>query len=183
MLTQTAFQPLYGRLSDLIGQKNLLFISMGIFALGSLLCGLAQNITWLIICRGLAGIGGGGIVACVWVITSQLVLPEKRAQWSQALSVTWCCSAVAGPLLGGVFSSSQHGLLSWRWGFLLNLPVCAIGGLVLFISLRNVVLTDTERPSWSNAFSKFDFIGLVLFMSGTCCIVIGFSFSTEIGCT
>src|SRR5882724_6361894 len=64
-----------------------------------------QNITWLIIARGFAGVGGGGIVSSVWVITSEIVEVRNRAKWSQALSITWSCSAIAGPLLGGVFSS------------------------------------------------------------------------------
>ena len=59
----------------------------------------------LIMARGLAGIGGGGIVSLVWTITSEIVEVESRAKWSQALSVTWSCSAIAGPLLGGAFSS------------------------------------------------------------------------------
>jgi MFS family permease len=82
----------------------------------------SQTITWLIIARAVAGIGGGGIVCSVWVITAEIVsyfrgltYPcistisqveiRKRAKWSQALSVTWSCSAIAGPLLGGLFSS------------------------------------------------------------------------------
>ena len=58
----------------------------------------------LILSRAVAGIGGGGIVSSVWVITSEIVEPKHRAKWSQALSVTWSCSAIAGPLLGGLFS-------------------------------------------------------------------------------
>lgn len=54
-----------------------------------------------------AGVGGGGIVSAVWVITAEIVEVERRAVWSQALSITWSCSAVAGPLLGGVFSGSS----------------------------------------------------------------------------
>lgn len=78
---------------------------MTIFVAGSLLCGCAQSMLWLIMARGLAGIGGGGIVSLVWTITSEIVEVESRAKWSQALSVTWSCSAIAGPLLGGAFSS------------------------------------------------------------------------------
>lgn len=59
---------------------------------------------WLILARALAGIGGGGIVSLVWTITSEIVEVRSRAKWSQALSVTWSCSAIAGPLLGGAFS-------------------------------------------------------------------------------
>ena len=67
----------------------------------------------LILVRALAGIGAGGIVGAVWVITSEIVEPKHRAKWSQALSVTWSCSAIAGPLLGGLFScKSVIGILS-----------------------------------------------------------------------
>jgi MFS family permease len=62
---------------------------------------------WLIIARGLAGVGGGGIVNSVWTITTEIVPPETKAKWSQALSVTWSASAVAGPTLGGLFSGGQ----------------------------------------------------------------------------
>ena len=77
---------------------------MMIFVAGSLLCGGAQSMLWLILARALAGVGGGGIVALVWTITSEIVDVESRAKWSQALSITWSCSAIAGPLLGGLFS-------------------------------------------------------------------------------
>lgn len=70
-----------------------------------LLIFIFQSIMSLIIFRGLAGLGGGGIVSSVWVITSEIVEPQNRAKWSQALSITWSCSAVAGPILGGLFSS------------------------------------------------------------------------------
>lgn len=56
----------------------------------------------------LAGIGGGGIVSSVWIITAEIVEVEHRPKWSQALSVTWSCSAIAGPLLGGVFSGKFY---------------------------------------------------------------------------
>lgn len=58
----------------------------------------------LIASRALAGVGGGGIVSSVWVITSEIVEVRNRAKWSQCLSITWSCSAIAGPLLGGLFS-------------------------------------------------------------------------------
>ncbi|KAG5733052.1 hypothetical protein E4T56_gene3559 [Termitomyces sp. T112] len=182
MLTQTALQPFYGKVSDLVGRKNVLFSSMTIFAIGSLLCGVAKGITWLIAARALAGIGGGGIVSSVWVITAELVEVRRRAKWSQVLSLTWSCSAIAGPLLGGVFSSgSGSSLLSWRWGFYLNLPVCLVGFLVIFASLRGVHLSRTCDVSWRTLARSFDFGGLVMFMGGTSCIILGFSFATDNG--
>ena len=64
--------------------------------------------TWLILARAVAGVGGGGIVSLVWTITSEIVDVRNQAKWSQALSITWACSAVAGPLLGGLFSSESE---------------------------------------------------------------------------
>ena len=69
---------------------------------------------WLIIARALAGIGGGGIVSLVGTITSEIVEERSRAKWSQALSITWSCSAIAGPLLGGAFSGT-FSRASFRW--------------------------------------------------------------------
>lgn len=91
---------------------------------------LPQCTAVLLLARALAGAAAGGIVSSVWVILSEIVAPSKRAAWSMALSVTWCMSAVAGPVLGGVFTGacllplvgdgadrrpgSGHSFLSWR---------------------------------------------------------------------
>ncbi|KAJ3811822.1 amino acid permease ScVBA-like protein [Lentinula aff. lateritia] len=171
LLTQTAFQPLYGRIADIVGRMILLYSSIGIFALGSLLCAVSQV---------KLRIGGGGIVSCVWVITAEIVEMRHRAKWSQALSVTWSCSAVAGPLLGGLFSGSQTNFVNWRWCFYLNLPLCLIGFLILLGALRDVRLDPASDASYS-LIRRFDFGGLILFMGGTCCIVVGFSFVTSNG--
>ncbi|KAJ7139776.1 MFS general substrate transporter [Mycena epipterygia] len=184
MLTQTAFQPLYGRISDLVGRKLVLYCSMFVFSLGSLLCGTAKNVTMLLAARAVAGIGAGGIVGSVWVITAEIVEVRNRAKWSQALSVTWSCSAIAGPLLGGLFSGN-HGSsnLSWRYGFYLNLPVCLVAFAVLFPSLRNVQLGKASNASWHSFIRTFDFGGLFLFMVGSSFMVVGFSLASQNGWT
>ncbi|KAJ3512331.1 hypothetical protein NMY22_g15364 [Coprinellus aureogranulatus] len=182
LLTQTALQPLYGRVSDLVGRKAVLYASIVVFAVGSLLCGAAQSAEWLIAARALAGMGAGGIVSAVWVITSEIVEERNRAKWSQALSITWSCSAVAGPLLGGVFSGQQGaGHLSWRWGFYINLPICAVAVLIITLALRNVTLAKDPDASLSKFLSRFDFGGLILFVGGSGCIVVGFGLASDTG--
>ncbi|KXN83597.1 hypothetical protein AN958_01162 [Leucoagaricus sp. SymC.cos] len=182
MLTQTALQPLYGRFSDLVGRKNLLYCSLVIFATGSLLCGAAQSIDWLIAARALAGVGGGGIVSAVWVLTAEIVEVQHRAKWSQALSITWSCSAIAGPLIGGIFSGEASSIkTNWRWGFYINLPICFVAFVVLALALRGVETLQPTDASWYALAKKFDFVGLILFMTGTSCIVAGFSFANDVG--
>lgn len=182
MLTQTALQPLYGKLSDLIGRRTVLFSSIFVFAVGSALCGSAKSMQWLIIARAIGGIGGGGIVSLVWTITSEIVEAQNQAKWSQALSVTWACSAVAGPILGGLFSVNSGGL-SWRWAFYLNLPVCAVASMALWLSLRHVQLGTSGAMSWPSFLATFDFAGLFLFMGGSSCIIIGFNVAAQFGFT
>ncbi|KAH9982941.1 major facilitator superfamily domain-containing protein [Lactifluus volemus] len=182
LLTQTACQPLYGKISDLVGRKCVLFSSILLFSLGSLLCGVAQDLKWLIAARALSGIGGGGIVSSVWVITAEIVEVHKRAKWSQALSVTWSCSAVAGPVLGGIFTEGSSGL-SWRWSFYLNLPISCAGALVLALSLNGIELGTSKGASWKEFLRRFDFVGLLLFIGSTSCIIVGFSFASDGGWT
>lgn len=77
---------------------------------------------WLVLARALAGIGGGGIVSSVWTITSEIVDVQSRAKWSQALSITWSCSAIAGPLLGGLFSGAPFDPLRFVYRSLISHP-------------------------------------------------------------
>ncbi|TEB39354.1 amino acid permease ScVBA-like protein [Coprinellus micaceus] len=182
LLTQTALQPLYGRVSDLIGRKAVLHASILVFAVGSLLCGAAQSAKWLIGARALAGMGAGGIVSAVWVITSEIVEEQHRAKWSQALSITWGASAVAGPLLGGVFSGHQgKGIVSWRWGFYINLPICAVAVVIITLTLRNIRLARDSDASFRRFLGRFDFGGLILFVGGSGCIVVGFGLASDTG--
>ncbi|KAI0728583.1 amino acid permease ScVBA-like protein [Fomitopsis betulina] len=169
MLTQTAFQPLYGKVSDLVGRLTVLYSSIFVFAVGNAVCGAARNIQWLIIARAVAGIGAGGIVSLVWTITAEIVEADSQAKWSQALSVTWACSAIAGPILGGVFS------------VFLNLPICAASSIALWCSLGGVNLASSVDVTWTKLWKTFDFLGLILFMSASSCVVIGLNLSSDAG--
>ncbi|KAF8489589.1 major facilitator superfamily domain-containing protein [Gautieria morchelliformis] len=183
MLTQTACQPLYPVFSHLAGRKAVLFVSIFIFVVGSALCGAAQATLWLIVTRAVQGIGAGGIVNSVWVLTSDIVTPQEKNKWSQALSATWSASAIAGPLLGGVFSQHSQGL-SWRWAFYMNVPIGLIALCLLYWSLRHFDLEKTlDDFSWpvlrAEFMHKFDYIGVFLLVTGTSCTVLGFSFAAQ----
>lgn len=83
LLMSACLSPLYGRLSDVVGRKPILFASIGIFLFGSAMCGAAQNFIWLAVCRGVQGIGGGGIMQSVIIIISDIseLLMTNNACW------------------------------------------------------------------------------------------------------
>lgn len=77
LLGAATLSPLYGKLSDAVGRKPILFSSIGVFLISSALCGAAQNMTWLIVCRAFQGIGGGGILQLVQITISDIVSLEE----------------------------------------------------------------------------------------------------------
>ncbi|KAH9993769.1 MFS amino acid permease [Russula vinacea] len=166
LLAASALAPLYGKLSDLIGRKPVLYFAISSFLLGSALCGAAQNLTWLIICRAVQGIGGGGLIQIVQVIISDIVSLQDRGKYGGFVGATWGIASVVGPLLGGVLT--DH--VSWRWCFWINLPTGGVAGVILFYFLN---LNPHKGMTLQQHLNEFDFLGLGMLIGGTVCVLIG----------
>ncbi|RIA93943.1 major facilitator superfamily domain-containing protein [Glomus cerebriforme] len=164
LLTTTAFQPTYGKFSDIFGRKATFLFAITMFELGSLLCGLAPNMTTMIVFRAIAGIGGGGIISLVMIIISDIVSLQDRGKYQGMIGGVYGISSVVGPLLGGAFT--DH--VTWRWAFYINLPLGAITiGAVIF-------LLHIPRPKGSllQKLKRIDYAGTIAVVGSTVVLLI-----------
>jgi len=134
LLAVTVATPLYGKLGDQFGRKVVLQVALVIFLVGSALCGTAQSMTELIAFRALQGLGGGGLMVSAQAVIGDVVSPRERGRYMGLFGAVFGLSSIAGPLIGGFFTSH----LSWRWIFYVNLPLGVLALVVLAFALPSV---------------------------------------------
>jgi EmrB/QacA subfamily drug resistance transporter len=149
MLASTVTVPLYGKLSDMYGRKRLLMIAVGLFTVGSILCGIAHSMVMLIIFRGIQGLGAGGMVPLSMIIVGDLFSIERRGRIQAVFSSIWAISSIVGPVLGSFFVEE----LTWRWIFFINIPIGIATVLCLIPYKENLEFKKTS----------IDFKGFFLF--------------------
>ncbi|MFE2105281.1 MFS transporter [Kitasatospora sp. NPDC059463] len=159
LLASTAATPLWGKLGDMYGRKVFFQASIVIFLLGSVLCGIAQNMGELIAFRALQGLGGGGLMVLSQAIVGDLVPPRDRGRYQGVFGAVFGVTSVLGPLLGGLFVDN----LSWRWVFYINLP---IGVVALAVVAAVLPGAQTRRRH------RIDYLGTTLIAAVATCVVL-----------
>lgn len=160
IVTSTIAAPILGKLSDLFGRRIVFQSTMAMFFVGSLLCGLAQSMGQLIAFRAVQGLGGGAIQALAFSILGDILPPRERGRYIGYFTIAFAIAALAGPLVGGTIVDHW----SWRWIFLINLPLVAIAAVATHFALR---LPFTRRDA------RIDWLGAGLLSGGLAMLMIG----------
>src|SRR3954447_3944689 len=165
LLAQTATTMVFGKLADLFGRKPVLLVGIAIFLAGSLLCGFAPTMVWLIVFRLVQGLGAGAIQPIVLTIVGDLYPGTERGRVQGYLSSVWGVSSVLGPLAGGLIVAH----LSWAWVFWINLPVGIAASCLFVLHLHERVASSARRV---------DAVGAVLFTIAVAALMVAL---TEFG--
>ncbi len=166
MVAMTVAVPIYGKLGDLYGRRKLMLFGMGLFTLASLFCGMAQSMEQLVLARIFQGIGAGGMISVSQAIIGDIVPPRERGRYQGYFSSMYAVASVAGPVLGGYMTE----YLSWRWVFLINLP---LGLGAYWVARRNLIgLPIPQRKP------VIDYLGTLLMIIGLTALLLAI---TQVG--
>jgi EmrB/QacA subfamily drug resistance transporter len=147
LLAQAVSVPIYGKLADMVGRKPIMLIGIGLFVVGSVLCGFAWSMPALIAFRVLQGLGAGAVQPMAMTIVGDLYSLAERAKVQGYIASVWGVSSVVGPTLGGVFVD----YLSWRWIFFVNIPVGIAAAWVLARRFEEQVVRGRHRIDYAGA--------------------------------
>ncbi|MFB2556193.1 MFS transporter [Herbiconiux liangxiaofengii] len=160
LLAQAVSVPIYAKLSDMIGRKLVILVGIGLFLVGSILCGFAWSMPALIAFRALQGLGAGAVQPMAITIAGDIYSVTERAKVQGYIASVWAVSSVVGPTLGGLFSE----FTSWRWIFFVNIPLCLVAGWML---VRHFHERIERRPH------RIDYAGAALLTVGMTALILG----------
>jgi MFS family permease len=164
-------QPVWASISNEFGRKPPLYISIGLFFIGSIVFATAQTMGTIIVGRVLQGLGGGGIDVLVQVILADMTTLEERSTYLGLMAIPSAVGNIMGPTVGALFATYA----SWRWIGWINLPWLGIGTplVIIFLKLRPIPLDSTLVGN----LKRLDWIGIALLVIGISILVIPMSWA------
>ena len=147
LLAQAVSVPVYAKLADTVGRKPVLLVGIGLFLLGSVLCGIAWDMGSLIVMRAVQGLGAGAVLPLTITVAGDIYTVAERAKVQGYIASVWAVSSVVGPSLGGVFAQ----FASWRWIFLVNIPLCLLAAAMLWRNYSESLDRRRHRIDYAGA--------------------------------
>ncbi|KAI8082781.1 major facilitator superfamily domain-containing protein [Halteromyces radiatus] len=172
LLSASAFQPMYSKISDIVGRKTTLVFILTFFLIGSVGCGAAQNMVQLGIFRAIAGLGGSGAMVMSSVVIHDLVEMKKRGQYQSYINMSQTVGAAVGAPLGGMINE----MFGWRHCFYLNVPPCLFILYVYIYRLQNYNLSEHWSTNLASKCKRIDYFGALLLLIANTTFVIATSF-------
>ncbi|KAI9736406.1 MAG: hypothetical protein M1818_006139 [Claussenomyces sp. TS43310] len=171
LLTSTAFQPLFGRLSDTTGRKVPYMFTLVTFLIGTVWCTLAQSMTEFIIARAVCGLGAGGMLSLGSIITSDLVPIETRGVYQSYINIVYGLGSALGAATGGAIADQ----LGWRWEFGVQVPLIAVCTLAAFLAVPGSLgLREGEtKENVFEAIKAFDYGGSIVLSTSITFLILG----------
>ncbi len=164
LLASTVSIPIWGKLSDIYGRRTFFILGMVIFLIGSALAGTSQNMTQLIIYRGIQGLGAGAMMPIAMAIIGDLFPPAERGKWQGLIVAVFGLASIVGPTLGGWITDNW----GWRWVFYVNMPVGVIAILTAGFVMPKLVIRRQHI---------IDYLGVVTLVAGTVPLLLAFSWA------
>ena len=161
LLTATISGPIYGRLSDLFGRRPIIIFAVSLFLIGSVLCGLSQQMWQLILFRGIQGLGGGAIFPVSLAVVADLYTPAERGKYLGFFGAVFGLSSLLGPAIGGIITDT----VGWHWIFFVNVPLGLISLAIIWRLLPAIRRPDAGR--------NIDYVGAAVFALAITLFLIG----------
>ncbi|HET7030185.1 MAG TPA: DHA2 family efflux MFS transporter permease subunit [Candidatus Limnocylindrales bacterium] len=159
LVTSTTTVPLYARLADIHGRKPVFLIGLALFVLGSVLCGTAHSMLELIVWRAVQGLGAGAVQPISFTIAGDIFTSRQRARMQGVFSGVWGVSAVVGPALGGIITTT----VGWPWVFEINLPVGILAAAIIWFAFHERFERHPQSIDWLGAALLTGSVVLLLF--------------------
>ncbi|MCB1256430.1 MAG: MFS transporter [Microthrixaceae bacterium] len=140
LLTSAVTTLLFGKLGDMYGRKPIFLVSIVVFLAGSVLCGFAPGLWWLVAFRAFQGIGGGGLASLAMAVIGDILPARTRSKYMAYTGIVSTLALIGGPFLGGLFADT----IGWQWIFFINVP---IGIVALIVIGARVTLPKPPPPS------------------------------------